>query len=390
MFSICSIDTFSPIDSQYSFVDEPKGSCINSKFAFWDSQVKGCNIFNQNVDRETLQAAKQHGIQFIRLAPDKFASKEKDFLLGDADNYQAIAKGDLEKLKDVLNLCAEENLPVVLTMLSLPGSRWKQNNDGKDDLRIWSHSDFQRQAAEFWKDLAQELKDHQAIIGYNILNEPHPERLYNTHDSSVFNVKQETVQIQLHNLYEAIITSIRSVDSQTPIVLDSSGYADPGTFTSLKPHKDPYLLYSFHMYEPYSYTNKTENAGRYSYPGSVENKMWDTKALEKYMEPVFEFQNKHKICANQILVGEFGAHRTSPGIDTYFKDLTHIFNKYKWHFAVYAFREDTWDGMDYELGDKRLPGSYWEAIEKGEKPNLKRYPDNPTFKLLRSEWNKQK
>ncbi|WP_264377597.1 hypothetical protein [Wolbachia endosymbiont (group B) of Philonthus cognatus] len=54
-------------------------------------------------------------------------------------------------------------------MLSLPGSRWKQNNNDKDDLRLWSDQAFQKQAAKFWQDLAKELKDHPAIVGYNIL-----------------------------------------------------------------------------------------------------------------------------------------------------------------------------------------------------------------------------
>jgi endoglucanase len=69
-------------------------------------------------------------------------------------------------------------MPVVITMLSLPGSRWKQNNNDQDDLRIWNEKDYQRQAAVFWQELALKLKDHSAVVGYNILNEPHPERLY--------------------------------------------------------------------------------------------------------------------------------------------------------------------------------------------------------------------
>ena len=42
-----------------------------------------------------------------------------------------------------------------------------------------------------------------------------------------------------------------------------------------------------------------------------------------------------------------------------------------------GFRE-SWDGMDYELGDKKLPWQYWEAQEKGKPFELKRGP-NPVF-----------
>ena len=33
-------------------------------------------------------------------------------------------------------------MPVVITMLSPPGSRWKQNNRDKDDLRIWENQKY--------------------------------------------------------------------------------------------------------------------------------------------------------------------------------------------------------------------------------------------------------
>jgi len=137
-----------------------------------------------------------------------------------------------------LDLCHKEGMPVVITMLSLPGSRWKQNNQDEDDLRIWSEEKYQKQAALFWKDLAVALKDHPAIIGYNILNEPHPERIFDSESIDINTVHQSEVQIMLHGLYIKIIKSIRSSDQYTPIILDSSAYADPKTFKLLKAHED--------------------------------------------------------------------------------------------------------------------------------------------------------
>jgi hypothetical protein len=53
------------------------------------------------------------------------------------------------------------------------------------------------------------------------------------------------------------------------------------------------------------------------------------------------------------------------------------------YWAFYAFREDAWDGMDYELGDKRLPWSYWESVEKGEMPILDRKGTHLQFSVLK-------
>lgn len=360
-----------------------------SKVSFWENNPQGgANIFSKQVLREDIRAAKSYGIKFIRLASDKFKTAKKDFLIGDADNYVALIPEDLAALKQVLDICKEEKMPVVLTMLSLPGSRWKQHNNNKDDLRIWSDAKFQQQAAQFWQDLAMELKDHPSIVGYNILNEPHPERVYEPLAIDITQVNQQEVQNRLFQFYDKVITAIIKVDPATPIILDSSAYANPQTFKNFKLHTKGNIIYSFHMYEPYEYTTCKINRGKLHYPGVVKGKYWDKQALRNYLENVSEFQKQHNIPNSRILVGEFGGDRTSKGLTQYFKDLTDVFIEKHWHFAFYAFREDVWNGMDYELGDKKLPWSYWQAIEKGQNPELSRKKDYPQFEVLLEAINK--
>lgn len=354
-----------------------------TKINFWDTRQKGTNIFNHNVTADDIRAAKKYGIKFIRLAPDKFLSLHRDFLIGNADKYSGLIKEDLERLKKILDICYREKMPVVITMLSLPGSRWKQNNHDKDDLRIWKDQKYRDQAALFWKDLATELKDHPAIVGYNLLNEPHPERIFVSKEVHVNTVRQEEVQQMLYEFYNLIIKHIRPVDKDTPIILDSSAYADAKTFLLLLPQEDQNILYSFHMYEPYEYSNYKINKGKYQYPGPINGKQWDRKALAEYMSAVVRFQKTYNIASNKILVGEFGGHRMSVGLEKYFEDLIAIFNKEGWHFAFYAFREDTWDGMDYELGSNKLPWRYRQAVERGEKTTLNRKSTYPAFSIIR-------
>ncbi|PPE03666.1 glycoside hydrolase family 5 protein [Holospora curviuscula] len=356
---------------------------IQEKIKFWNTQKKGANIFNRKVTLEDVKAAKQYGIQFLRIAPDKFVSAHRDFLMGNADNYRGLIKEDLKVLKKIIAMCYKEKLPVVLTMLSLPGSRWKQNNQDRDDLRIWKKTTYQLQAAQFWRDLAQELKNEPGIVGYNILNEPHPERIFRPKTVHINTVRQAEVQKILYNVYKRIIESIRTTDAYTPIMLDSSAYADAQTFRLLQPHKDKKLVYCLHIYEPYKYTNRQINKGRFKYPGRIEGKKWDKKALKNYFSEVIFFQKFYKIPSARILVGEFGAHRTCFGLEHYFQDLISIFIQEGWHFAFYAFREDTWDGMDYELGTQRLPWRYWKALEQGKTVKLKRVSTHPAFLIIK-------
>ncbi|MDR0740170.1 MAG: hypothetical protein LBF34_00470 [Puniceicoccales bacterium] len=79
------------------------------------------------------------------------------------------------------------------------------------------------------------------------------------------------------------------------------------------------------MYEPYEYTNHRHNQGQYAYPGAIAEKYWDRAALEAYIQAANDFQRRHKILSNRILVGEFGCHRTQKGLSQYFADLIAIF-----------------------------------------------------------------
>jgi hypothetical protein len=54
------------------------------------------------------------------------------------------------------------------------------------------------------------------------------------------------------------------------------------------------------------------------------------------------------------------------------------------HWAFYAYREDGWDGYDYELGTIGLNWDYWKAFQQGENPKLPR-KDNPLFDIIKNK-----
>jgi len=77
------------------------------------------------------------------------------------------------------------------------------------------------------------------------------------------------------------------------------------------------------MYEPYPYTTRKINGGRFSYPGQVplflddaEKEVnsslnsplleWDQKSLAQFLTPVIKWQAIHDIPSTQLIVGEFG------------------------------------------------------------------------------------
>ncbi|SRR5579885_3296503 len=378
-----------------SFLIAPQAVQAGAKQDFWNRQRAGANCFNREVTSDWLKAAKERHIQFIRLTPSKWKSAGRDFLIGNADRYDGIPEEDFAKLVQVLDLAQEQGIKVIVTPLSLPGARWLQQNGDKPDHRLWQDESFQRQAAMFWHDLAVALKDHPAVVGYNIINEPAPERAtkprLNDSLTEAFSRWYEQhahgTAADLNAFYARIISAIRAVDKETPIVLDSGQYATVNAFDYLEPYKsDPGILYSFHQYEPAAYTNIKENGGRFSYPCVVssegDTRMWNAEAILQYVDRVREWAKKNKIPPNRILAGEFGVNRVIPGASQYLADNIGAFNENGWHWAFYSFREDTWEGMDYELGVRKLPQEYFDSKGKGESTEVAR-GDNPVFEPIK-------
>jgi len=373
------------------------------KMAYWNVQRRGANFFNQVPTEEWFVAAKQVGIQFVRLAPDKWQSEQRDFLLGDADAFERISAADFQALKRTLDWAHAHDIKVVITVLSLPGSRFKDNNHDQIDLRIWQKKEYHAQAAHFWKELAYLLKDHPAVVGYDILNEPHPERASGVGDFRELDVSAWYASVKdsaadLNVFYQHVIQAIREVDSKTPIILETGFWGTPCAITYLTPATDPYLLYSFHMYEPYAYTCRRVNNGRYGYPGMVPIRLndaeaetdtsppslyWDKAMLQEFLSPITAWQEAFQVPSSRILVGEFGCDRMAQGAADYLGGLAQIFDVHGWHWAFYAFREDCWEGMDYELGPDKIPPKYWDAVEA--RANLDQFrSDNPLFDVIRN------
>ncbi|MGI8784345.1 MAG: glycoside hydrolase family 5 protein [Acidobacteriota bacterium] len=373
----------------------------DEKIKFWDEQRKGANWFNDVPTRDWLEAAKEAGIDVVRLAPSTWKSEQKDFLIGNADHFDGLVEQDFIQLKEVLDQADAIGLKIVVTTLSLPGARYRQANGGKPDFRLWRDPRYLPQAALFWKQLAQRLKNHPAIVGYNILNEPVPERALGlrdprTQDMMAWRAKVKNTPADLNRFNAKVVEAIREVDQETPVVIDCGWWAAAFAIEYLEPLRDDLVVYSIHMYEPYSYTNRKTNNGRFHYPGKVlvetdagdETRQVEVNLsiteLEKMLSPVVQWQKKHRIASNRIFVGEFGCNRTVSGAADYLSDLIKVFNQRNWHWAFFTFRQDSWDGMDYELGAKPPGAAYWQAVERGEKPQLKRVA-NPLWDAIKRE-----
>jgi hypothetical protein len=369
------------------------------KIDFWDTvPQRGSNFMNEIPTEDWFKGAKEVNIKWVRLVYDKWETEAQDFLLGNADNYQGLIQKDLSLLKQVLLWAEVYGLKVVITPLSLPGCRWSQNNNNQYDSRIWNDYQYQEAAFRFWADLARELKNYNCIVAYDILNEPYPEietgikeqtMVGNADRFLTWYTQYKNTPRDLYSFYAKMIQTIRQIDLNTPIMVESGFYAQPSAYCEF-PSKfaDDNVLYSVHMYEPYEFTSNGnfKNGAKYSYPGNIQfgdgTVLWNRDTIFKYFEPFENWIKNHNISLNRVVVSEFGCMRRNPGAEKYLEDIISTLENKKYHWAFYAFREDGWDGYDYEIGTGALPWSYWQAQERGEIPIPPR-KDNSLFNVIK-------
>jgi hypothetical protein len=298
-------------------------------------------------------------------------------LIGNVDNYKGLVKKDLITLEATIVRATAAGLKVVITPLSLPGMRWVQNNNDVFDGRIWKDKIYQDQAVLFWKDLAMSLKKYPSIVAYNLVNEPAPEKEAGLSETANFSEqerwyrKYKGTTRDLPLFYEKVIEAIRKVDPKTPVMVDGGWYASADGFTYW-PEKlsDKHVLYAIHMYEPYEATSAPilKRKSSWSYPGLVPFadgvQWWDANSVNSWLQRTWSWAERHKIPSNRIVVSEFGCIRKLDGCRQYIEDVLNVLDSKSAHWAFYSFREDSWDGMDYELGKEPVRKEYWDNIEK--------------------------
>jgi len=347
--------------------------------AFWNTPRHGGNSFNRlPPDQAYFDALSGYGATWVRLSYDKWQPAERDFLLGDADAYQGLPAADLATLRATLDRAHQAGLKVVIAPLSLPGMRWSQNNQGQFDDRLWQDKRHWLQAEAFWRDLARELKGHPAIAAYNLINEPAPEKQGGLAEHAdpgqmqQWYARQQGSARDLPALYRQLIAAIREEDADTPVMLDAGWFAAADAFGYWPaPLEDQRVLYSVHMYEPYLVTSAPNMTRKQpiAYPGPApfagQTQQWDGQRVAQYLRQPLDWAAAMNVPRSRLVVGEFGCMRRLPGCRQYLEDVLSVLDRHRLHWAFYSFREDNWDGMDYELGSAKVPWRYWQAIEQG-------------------------
>ncbi len=325
----------------------------NGKAECWVRGFGGVNMFSTAPEADFERAAKA-GVTVVRFGAVGDAQDFR-YLIDESGTESVITEEVLTRLADGIRRAGDFGMKVIIAPSHVPGRIFSIQADNYD-FRLWSSPACADGFVKMWGELSKYLRCFDNVMGYDLLNEP-----FTPDDISpgYFDDMSETYAGALNSLYDRTIQAIRIRDPVTPIILESTYWASPRTLSFLRTYNDPSIVYSFHMYAPPVYTIRWLNAGRFAYPGPVPNwpdsvhggiKYWNKEALRAFLAEVKSWQNSKNIPKQNILVGEVGVSREVQGAQRYLLDLLDLFNEFEWNWAIYAFRDEEWDAMDYELG----------------------------------------
>lgn len=252
----------------------------------------------------------------------------------DLAEYDQWLNGKLDDLSKALDAAAARGIKVVIDMHSPPGGRLDDRS-----MRMFYEKPYADHFVTIWERMARRFKDHPAVWGYDLVNEP------------VQNRPSPPGLLDWYGLQVRAAKAIRAIDPKTAIIFEVDQWDAPAVFDYLQPTDVPNVVYQVHMYQPGSFTHQGvhgawgEASGKagVTYPGVIEGRPYDREMLRKVLEPVRAFQVAHNA---HIYVGEFSAIRWAPGAAQYLEDCTAIFEEYGWDWTYHAFRE--WGGWSVE------------------------------------------
>jgi endoglucanase len=189
------------------------------------------------------------------------------FLTG--TNASVYAEEGFLLLDNLVGWCKANGVYVIMDMHGAPGGQTGQNIDdsANDEPELFMEQKYQDQLVALWTAVARRYKDEPAVAGYDLLNEPLPERTG----------AAKTFKAQLEPLYKRITKAIREVDPRHIIILEGANWANDWSVFS-EPF-DKNLVYQFHYY------------------------CWDNPAVLKNIQPYLDYRNRFKA---PVWVGETG------------------------------------------------------------------------------------
>jgi hypothetical protein len=231
----------------------------------------------------------------------------------------SLNEAGLRYLDRVVEWCEKHGIYCILDMHAAPGA---QNPDWHSDAvgePLFFKDEFNRERyLRLWRFLAEYFRDKSAVAGYDVLNEP------------VVGLTQDGI---VKELYRKVTKEIRDADKKHIIFLEGTDWGARIQFLG-KP-EDKNTAYSVHTYPPPEFTFNWDVG--LTYPGKVNNIMWNKKTLELLAGPYSAFKKKNDV---PIYAGEFGVNWRDGhyGELEWVRDMLYLYTKYGIHWTYWTYK----------------------------------------------------
>lgn len=216
-------------------------------------------------------------IRYIRSLGMNVVGVPFDYRLFTPEDYpETWVDTGFELLDRVVKWSGEAGLYVILDMHAAPCGQNGTNIDNSYGYpRLYQDAACRARAEAVWRRIAEHYADDRSVIGYDLLNEPLPDKPeYRRYDPA------------LEKVYEEMATAIRKVDKNHVLFITGSRWGYNLDMFD-RPHFDPKLVYTFHTY-------------------------W-SEPSESAFQPLLQFSQKHDV---PIFLGESGEN-TDLWIETF-------------------------------------------------------------------------
>jgi len=371
---------------------------LSGKWDLWSmgkTTLRGANIWQALVVPEIDGDSKGSG----RVGPP-FLQKDFDQLAEAGANYVVLSIPGLftenppyqvdqavqENLDNLLTMAARADLFVTIAFRTGPGrAEWSlccKDGPWYDDMfndTVWEDVAAQSAWVEMWQYTARRYKENPIIVGYELMVEPDADDiLLGLDDPNDFYPSKEGSLYDWNQLYPKIVSAIREVDSNTPIIIGGMGYSSITWLPYLQQVSAEKIIFDFHQYLPYTHYTHQNPSGQNTYSGQVDvdedgfPEKFDFEWLEDFFKPAIIFSQEQDI---PLCINEFGIKRWVPGAAKYIQDQIGIFEENGWNYAIWEwstsyppFGENITD-FNFRLGvnpDNRsnlLPNQLWDVIQ---------------------------
>lgn len=171
-----------------------------------------------------------------------------------------------------------------------------------------------------------------------------------------------------NDLAARTVAALREIDRERLIMIGSSCWNSCHTLPALRLFDDPYVIYTFHSYEPFLFTHQRgvlqagphyyNNQLSYPFPTAAypqkldwQEEMVDARFLRACLGDAIRFTQEHPDAI--LYCGEFGTIRHADRLsrENYMRDVIAVLQEFGMPYCVWNYCSTPYDGNRFSLVD---------------------------------------